>query len=119
MIPIRLADKFDRLDRPWSPRIVGALNGQHVKVVKLAGEFVWHAHEREDELFLVVRGAFRMEYRDRAVDVREGEFVIVPRGVEHRPVADEECWVVLLEPEATLNTGDVRNERTIDAPDWL
>jgi mannose-6-phosphate isomerase-like protein (cupin superfamily) len=119
MSPVRLADKFARLDAPWSPRIVGELNGQHVKVVKLQGEFVWHHHVTEDEMFLVARGAFRMEYRDRVVDVREGEFVIVPRGVEHRPVAAEECWVVLFEPASTLNTGNVRGERTVESPDWL
>jgi mannose-6-phosphate isomerase-like protein (cupin superfamily) len=119
MNAVNLADKFARVQEPWSPHIVGELNGQHVKVVKLAGEFVWHHHDDEDEMFLVAKGGFRMEYRDHSVDVREGEFVIVPRGVEHRPVAVEECWVVLFEPASTLNTGNVRGERTIDQPEWL
>lgn len=119
MNPVNLDDKFAQVPAPWSPHIVGELNGQHVKVVKLAGEFVWHHHDAEDEMFLVTRGAFRMEYRDRSVDVRAGEFVIVPRGVEHRPVAAGECWVVLFEPASTLNTGNVRSERTIERPERL
>ena len=110
MNAINLAEKFARVPGPYIPRIVGELNGQYVKVVKFEKEFVWHSHEHEDEMFLVVQGAFRMEYRDRNVDVREGEFVIVPRGVEHRPVAEEEVSVLLFEPATTLNTGNVRDE---------
>jgi mannose-6-phosphate isomerase-like protein (cupin superfamily) len=119
MNAIHLAEKFAKVPAPWLPRIVGELNGQYVKVVKFEKEFVWHSHEHEDEMFLVVKGAFRMEYRDKNVEVREGEFVIVPRGVEHRPVADRECHVLLFEPNTTLNTGDVRNERTQEHLEWV
>jgi mannose-6-phosphate isomerase-like protein (cupin superfamily) len=96
----------------WNPRVVGELNGQHVKLVKVAGEFVWHHHEHEDELFLVLRGALAIHFRDRVVELTEGEFCIVPRGVEHKPVAAEEACVLLLEAAGTLNTGNVRDERT-------
>lgn len=100
----------------WSPHVVAELNGQHMKVVKFRGTFVWHHHEHEDELFLVHRGSFRMEFRDRVETLRTGDFVVVPRGVEHRPVADEEVEVVLFEPVGTLNTGNVRDARTVDVP---
>ena len=113
MDKVNLADKFARFSEQWSPKVVGELNGQMVKLVRFRGEFVWHKHDAEDELFLVVRGRFRMELRDRHVWLEEGEFLIVPRGVEHRPVADEEALVLLFEPASTLNTGDVRNERTV------
>jgi mannose-6-phosphate isomerase-like protein (cupin superfamily) len=116
---VNLADKFALIRDPWSPKVVGELNGQHVRLVKFQGPFVWHKHDHEDELFLVVRGRFRIEFRDRSVELNEGEFLIVPRGVEHRPVADEEVHVLLFEPAATLNTGDVRNERTVDRPERL
>ena len=96
-------------------RLAGELNGQHVRLVKLLGEFVWHHHDHEDEMFLVMRGLLRMRFRDREVTVGPGEFIIVPRGVEHLPVADEEVHVMLFEPAATVNTGNVRNERTVDA----
>jgi mannose-6-phosphate isomerase-like protein (cupin superfamily) len=108
-----LRQKFARFAEPWKPKIVGELNGQLVKLVKFVGEFVWHHHDNEDELFLVVQGRFRMEFRDRHVWLEEGEFLIVPRGVEHRPVAEEEAHVLLFEPATTLNTGNVRNERTV------
>lgn len=98
----------------WHPRILGELNGQHVKVVKLLGEFVWHHHAHEDELFLVLKGTLRMRLRDGEVLIREGEFFIVPRGVEHQPVADDEVHVLLFEPAGTVNTGNVRNERTVE-----
>jgi mannose-6-phosphate isomerase-like protein (cupin superfamily) len=119
MDKVNLGEKLARIRDHWQPRIVAELNGQHVKVVKLAGPFVWHQHEREDELFLVVRGSFRMEFRDRSIDLREGELIVVPRGVEHRPVADREAEVLLFEPAETLNTGNVRDERTVDAPEWI
>jgi mannose-6-phosphate isomerase-like protein (cupin superfamily) len=109
---VNLKEKFALFDEHWSPKIVGELNGQHVKLVKLHGEFVWHHHEQEDELFLVLGGRLRMDFRDRHVWVEEGEFIIVPRGVEHRPVAEEEVRVMLFEPATTLNTGNVRNELT-------
>jgi mannose-6-phosphate isomerase-like protein (cupin superfamily) len=107
-------EKFTRFAEQWSPKIVGELNGQYVKLVKFQGPFVWHHHENEDELFFVVKGRFRMEFRDRHVWLEEGEFLIVPRGVEHRPVADEEAHVLLFEPASTLNTGNVKNERTLE-----
>jgi len=114
MDKVNLADKLARIRDQWQPRIVGELNGQQVKLVKFAGPFLWHHHDAEDELFYVVRGRFRMEFRDRAVWVEQGEFIIVPRGVEHRPVADTEAEVMLFEPATTLNTGNVRNERTVE-----
>jgi mannose-6-phosphate isomerase-like protein (cupin superfamily) len=110
---VNLKDKLAHFSAHWSPKIVGELNGQQVKLVKFLGEFVWHHHDHEDELFLVVRGRFRMEFRDRHVWLDEGEFLTVPRGVEHRPVAEEEAHVLLFEPASTLNTGNVRNERTL------
>jgi mannose-6-phosphate isomerase-like protein (cupin superfamily) len=113
---VDVAAKFARFSEHWSPRIVGELNGQHVKLVKFQGEFVWHHHDDEDELFFVHRGRFRMELRDRTIELNAGDFLIVPRGVEHRPVADEEVEVMLFEPAGTLNTGNVRNERTVETP---
>lgn len=111
--------EFARIDEHWKPRIAGELNGQYVKLVKFLGEFEWHRHADEDEMFLVIDGAFRMEYRDRSVDLTKGEFVIVPRGVEHRPVADEEAHVLLFEPTTTVNTGDSKSERTVEKSDWI
>ncbi len=108
-----------KISEYWKPYIAGELNGQLVKLDKLKGEFVWHHHENEDELFLVVKGRFRMELRDRHIWLGEGEFLVVPRGVEHRPVADEEAWIVLFEPASTLNTGNVQNERTLRELDRL
>ena len=119
MDKVNLAAKFAQFADHWSPKVVGELNGQQVKLVKFQGEFVWHHHADEDELFLVVAGAFRMEFRDRAVELRAGEFLIVPRGVEHRPVADAEVQVLLFEPAATLNTGNVRGDRTVERPERL
>lgn len=116
MIGIDLREKFAAIDEHWSPRIVAELNGQHVKLVKFRGEFVWHHHDREDELFLVHRGRFRMEFRDRTVELGAGEMIVVPHGVEHRPVADDEVEVVLFEPAGTLNTGNVIDERTVREP---
>lgn len=114
MTKINLAEKLALFSDHWNPRIVGELNNQHVKLVKFQGEFVWHHHDHEDELFLVVKGRFRMEFRDKQVWLNEGEFLIVPRGVEHRPVAEEEVHVLLFEPASTLNTGNVNNERTVE-----
>ena len=110
---VSLAEKFGRFDDLWSPKIAGELNDSYVKLVKLKGEFVWHRHEAEDELFLVVKGRLTIRLRDGDINLEEGEFVIVPRGVEHLPVAEEEAHVVLLEPKTTLNTGDVTSERTV------
>ncbi len=114
MNTINLAEKFSRFTVHWTPHVVAELNGQQVKVAKIKGTFDWHHHEHEDELFLVVRGRFRLEFRDHTVDLREGELVVVPRGVEHRPVADEECHILLFEPAGTRNTGNLVNERTRD-----
>jgi len=112
MQPINLDAKLAQFSDPWNPRIIAELNGQHVKLAKLQGEFIWHHHEHEDELFLVLRGTLRMQFRDREVAIRPGECIVVPRGVEHRPVADQEVHVLLFEPASTLNTGNLRNERT-------
>jgi len=114
MRKVNLDEKFAAFDEHWSPKIIGELNGQQVKLAKFQGPFVWHHHENEDELFLVHRGHFRLELRDRVLELGPGELVIVPRGVEHRPVADEEVEVLLFEPATTLNTGNVRNDRTLD-----
>jgi mannose-6-phosphate isomerase-like protein (cupin superfamily) len=111
---VNLAEKLALFDERWSPRIVGELNGQQVKLVKVEGAFVWHHHDDEDELFLVVKGNLTMELRDKVLEIGEGEFVIVPRGVEHRPVARAETHILLFEPASTLNTGNVRNERTVE-----
>lgn len=114
MQKVNLALKFSQFSELWSPKIVGELNGQLVKLVKVKGEFVWHHHQAEDELFLVVRGRLDMHLRDGVVPIHEGEFYIVPRGVEHKPVAEEETHIMLFEPASTLNTGNIRNERTRD-----
>ena len=113
---IDLAEKLAVFDEQWSPRIVAELNGQHVKLAKLDGAFVWHSHAEEDELFLVLKGRLTIELRDGVVDLGPGQMVVVPRGVEHRPVADGEVHLLLFEPAGTLNTGDVRNVRTIEEP---
>ena len=113
MDKVNLAEKFSRFDEHWSPKIAGELNDSYVKLVKVQGEFVWHQHAEEDELFLVVKGRLLLKLRDGDVWLEEGELAIVPRGVEHCPVAEEEAHVVLLEPKTTLNTGDVRDERTV------
>lgn len=116
---INLDEKLALFTDHWSPRIIAALNGQHVKLVKFQGPFVWHQHEHEDELFLVLHGSFRMEFRDRTVELRAGEVIVVPRGVEHRPVADTEVSVLLFEPASTINTGSAGGERTVAAPQWI
>ena len=113
MNTVNIKEKLALFNEQWSPKIVGELNGQYVKLVKFQGPFVWHHHDAEDEMFMVVKGRFRMEFEDRNEWIEEGEFIIVPRGVEHRPVADEEAHVLLFEPASTLNTGNVENERTV------
>lgn len=112
METVNLFEKLSQFTDHWSPKIVGELNGQQVKLVKIQGEFIWHKHDDEDELFLVLKGSFNMEFRDKTVPVQENDFIIVPRGVEHRPVASEEASILLFEPATTLNTGDTVNERT-------
>ncbi len=115
---IDLLEKFGLFREYWQPKIVGELNESYVKVVKLKGEFVWHKHENEDELFWVIKGSLVIKLRDRDVTIQPGQFVIIPKGVEHLPVAAEEVQVVLLEPKTTLNTGNVQNERTVQA-EWI
>ena len=112
MHKVNIDEKLSLFSDYWNPRIVGELNGQQVKLVKLQGEFVWHKHDNEDELFYVVKGVLKMEFRDRTVEINDGEFLIVPRGVEHKPVADNEVAVMLFEPASTLNTGNTRGEMT-------
>jgi mannose-6-phosphate isomerase-like protein (cupin superfamily) len=115
---VNLAQKLALFHEHWSPRIVGELNDSYVKLAKLKGEFVWHQHEQEDELFLVVKGKLQIKLRDRDLWINEGEFVVIPKGVEHCPVAEEEVHVMLLEPKSTVNTGDHQNERTVEAK-WI
>jgi len=113
MEKINLPEKFSQFKEQWSPKIVGELNGQMVKLVKFKGPFVWHHHDHEDELFYVVKGSFDMEFENNTVTINQREFIIVPRGIEHRPNAKDECEVMLFEPGTTLNTGNVENERTL------
>ncbi len=112
MEKVNIAEKLSRFSDHWNPRIIGELNGQQVKAAKLKGEFFFHQHEQEDEMFLIVKGTLKMEFRDRTEILKPGEFIIVPRGVEHKPVADEEVELLLFEPASTLNTGNIENERT-------
>ncbi len=119
MEKVNIKEKLSLFGEHWSPKVVGELNGQHVKLAKLSGEFVWHHHDDEDELFLVLEGGLRMEFRDKVVFVEPGEFIVVPRGIEHRPVADDgEVHVMLFEPASTVNTGNVRGERT-SKEEWV
>jgi mannose-6-phosphate isomerase-like protein (cupin superfamily) len=115
---INLAEKFSLFDEQWSPKIAGELNDSYVKLAKVQGEFVWHQHDNEDELFFVVKGTLTIKLRERDLTIGEGEFVVIPKGVEHMPVAEEEAWIVLLEPKSTLNTGNVTDERTVEA-EWI
>jgi mannose-6-phosphate isomerase-like protein (cupin superfamily) len=112
MNKVTLADKFSQITDHWNPHIVGELNGQQVKLAKFKGPFTWHHHAQEDEFFFVVKGSFVMELRDKNIELQEGDFLVVPRGVEHRPNAEEEVWVMLFEPASTLNTGNTENEFT-------
>jgi mannose-6-phosphate isomerase-like protein (cupin superfamily) len=116
---VNLADAFARISDYWNPRVAGEINDSHIKLAKLKGEFLWHHHDNEDEMFLVARGVLTIRLRDRDVVLNPGEFLVIPKGVEHMPVADEECHVVLLEPKTTLNTGNVENERTRHALERL
>jgi mannose-6-phosphate isomerase-like protein (cupin superfamily) len=114
MEKINLDQKLSLVSDYWNPGIIGELNGQHVKLAKLKGEFVWHHHEHEDELFYVVKGKLKIEFRDKAVEINSGEMIIVPRGVEHKPSAEDEVHIMLFEPASTRNTGNVENERTLN-----
>ena len=116
MEAINIQEKFGQFQDYWSPKIVGELNDFHVKLVKVQGEFIWHSHETEDEMFLVVKGRLLIKLREKDIWLDEGEFAIVPKGVEHKPVAEEEAHVLLMEPKSTLNTGDVQSERTVADP---
>jgi mannose-6-phosphate isomerase-like protein (cupin superfamily) len=113
---VNLAERFGLFNDYWSPKVVGELNDSHVKLVKVKGEFVWHHHDAEDEMFLVVKGRLLIQLRDKDIWLDEGEFTIIPRGIEHKPVAEEEAHILLLEPKSTLNTGNVVNERTVADP---
>jgi mannose-6-phosphate isomerase-like protein (cupin superfamily) len=113
MPKVNIAEKFSKISEYWKPYVAAELNGQCVKLDKIKGEFIFHHHDHEDEMFLVVKGRFRMEFLDHHEWIEEGEFIVVPRGVEHKPVADEECWFLLFEPASTLNTGNIVNERTV------
>ncbi|RPI21465.1 MAG: cupin domain-containing protein [Chloroflexota bacterium] len=117
-LPVNLAQKFQMIHEYWSPRIAGELNDAYIKLVKAKGEFLWHHHDNEDELFLVVKGRLLMKLREGDIWVNEGEFVVIPKGVEHMPVAEEEVHIVLMEPKTTLNTGNVESDRTRN-PDWI
>ncbi|SCY59992.1 cupin domain-containing protein [Desulfoluna spongiiphila] len=119
MNPVDLSEKFSLFDEFWKPKIVAELNGQYVKLAKLKGAFVWHQHEHEDELFMVVKGRLTIQLRDRVIDLTEGQFFVIPRGVDHLPVAEEECHVMLFEPKTVLNTGNVKNERTVETLERL
>jgi mannose-6-phosphate isomerase-like protein (cupin superfamily) len=119
MKKVNLSEKFDLFTEQWSPKIVGELNGQQVKLAKLQGEFVWHLHENEDELFMVIKGELTIAFRDREMLLTEGEFLIVPKGVEHKPVAEKEVLVMLFEPKSTVNTGTAGGEMTKDKLEWI
>ena len=119
MEKVNLAQKFALFDEQWSPKLIGEMNGQQLKIAKIQGEFVWHHHEGEDELFLVVKGCLTIKLREEDVVLEEGEFCIVPRGIEHKPVAEQEVHVLLFEPKSTLHTGNVRTEKTVDKQDWI
>ena len=113
MDKINLADKFSLFHEYWTPKLVGELNGQQLKIAKLSGEFIWHHHEDADEMFLVIKGQLQIEFRDKLIELQEGELLVVPKGVEHRPVAKEEVWVLLIETAGTLNTGNVVDDKTL------
>jgi mannose-6-phosphate isomerase-like protein (cupin superfamily) len=119
MEKIDIAQKLSLFQEHWQPKIIAELNGQHVKLAKFQGEFIWHRHDVEDELFLVIQGSFTMKFRDRDVHLKQGEMIVVPAGVEHQPVAEEEVHVLLFEPKSTLNTGNVHNERTVKTLGWI
>jgi mannose-6-phosphate isomerase-like protein (cupin superfamily) len=113
MHAIDVISKFDQFNELWTPKIIGEFNGQQLKIAKVKGEFVWHQHEHEDEMFMVLKGELKIQLRDGVVQIKEGEFYVVPKGVEHNPIADEECWIMMCEPAGTVNTGEVHNEKTL------
>lgn len=119
MNKINLTEKFSLFNDHWHPRIIGELNGQLVKLAKLEGEFIWHNHADEDELFYIAKGTLKIEFRDKTVELNQGEMIIVPKGVDHKPIAEEEVWVMLFEPKSTKHTGEVEDERTVKELDWI
>lgn len=119
MKKVNLAEKFSKFSEHWSPKIAGELNGQHVKLVKLNGEFVWHKHDHEDEMFFVIEGVLKIEFRDQTVTLNKDEFLVIPKGIEHKPVAENEVLVMLFEPASTINTGDTEGELTKYRLDWV
>src|SRR5690554_4871379 len=119
MEKVNLREKLNKFNQLWSPKIIGELNESHIKVAKLKGEFIWHKHEKEDELFFVVNGKLVIKLREKDIHLKEGEFFIIPKGVEHLPVAEDEVHVMLIEPKSTLNTGNVINEKTQESLDWI
>lgn len=119
MNKVNLAEKFSLFHEHWQPKIAGELNGQYIKLAKLKGEFIWHKHETDDEMFMVIKGELTIRLRDRDIELSAGEFFIIPRGVEHLPVAEEEVEVMLFEPKSVLNTGDVQNEKTVERPEFI
>ncbi len=119
MNKINLTEKFGLFEEHWTPKIIGELNGQQVKLAKVKGEFIWHNHEGEDELFYIMKGTLKMEFRDKTVVLNEGEMIIVPKGVDHRPIAKEEVWILLFEPKNTKHTGEVESELTVKNLDWI
>ena len=119
MEKVNLNEKFSQFSEHWDPKIVSELNGQHVKIAKLKGEFVWHSHEHEDEMFLVIKGELIIEFRDRSVKLLPNEFITIPKGIEHKPVANEEVWIMLFEPASTINTGESGGEMTKENLDWI
>jgi quercetin dioxygenase-like cupin family protein len=119
MRKVNLTEKFGLFSEQWSPKIIGELNGQVIKIAKIKGEFVWHKHDDEDEFFLVNKGKMTIQLPDQTIELKQGEFVIVPRGIEHKPIAEEEAEILMFEPAGTLNTGDVRDQRTIDELDYI
>ena len=116
---INVKDKFGLFSDQWRPKVIGELNGQHVKLAKVEGEFVWHSHEHEDELFYIMKGTLMMELRDKKLTLNEGEMCIIPKGVEHRPIAKEEVWIMLFEPAQIKHTGEVQHELTVEKYDWI
>ena len=116
---VNIAEKLTLISDYWTPIVIGTLNNQQVKLVKIKGEFIMHHHDNEDEFFLVIKGSFKMDYGDRMVEINEGEFIIIPRGIDHRPIAADEVHLLLFEPETTLNTGNIRNELTVDSPEIM
>jgi mannose-6-phosphate isomerase-like protein (cupin superfamily) len=116
---INISEKFNLFEDYWNPRIIGELNNQHIKLVKLKGEFIWHKHDEEDEMFMVIKGKLKIEFRNKSVILNESELIIVPKGIEHKPVAEEEVQILLFEPGTTLNTGNITNERTVIKPEII